>query len=139
MPITKPLTPPTDIDDEGIDQRLRKALLIQAPNVILNDDMVMKIKLCGGYQFTEEETAYFIGVHINTLRRWFKNIPELKALFIEARSKLMGKAKMIIHDSISEKKDEKTAKWLLENKASDEYAKRQINDNKTPPLPEKEL
>ena len=136
--ITRPLKDP-EVDPNWLDKRLRKTLLELNPKSVLTNDTVMKIKLCGWYQFTQEETAYFIWVHITTLRKWFADIPELKALFIEARANLIGKAKMIIHDDIVEKKDSKTAKWLLENKASDEYAKRQINDNKSPPIPEGEL
>ena len=133
-----PTYPELPESNESITERIKKALA-EKSYYHLTMDMVMRIKLCGTYQFTEEETAYHIWVNIMTLRKWFKEVPEVKVAFLDARSDLMGHAKMIIHSEIVEKKDWKTAKWLLENKASDQYAKRQINDTTAPPIPEGDL
>jgi hypothetical protein len=85
----------------------------------------VKIEQVASYGASNEEIAFFIGVHRRTLQTWLENDPELRHRIEELKEKPILKARETIVQSLN---DPDNAKWYLARKKKREFAERTETD-----------
>ena len=86
----------------------------------VTEEVINKLIYAYSIGCNDTESAIYADISTVTLYKYLKNNKEFANRRLELKRNPILKAKQTVYDAVSNG-DEKTAKWLLEHTASDEY------------------